>query len=179
MMTDERWNAIVNCDAAYDGQFYYGVTTTGIFCRPSCKSRTPLQGHVRLYESAAEAIADRLRPCKRCKPDGMRLPDEEWVAAIREVIEARYPEPLTLPVLAELMHGSPYHMHRTFKRLTGESPASLLNSTRITAAKQLLLASAMPVREVAERVGFPNAAHFATVFQKAEGCSPSAYRQQQ
>ncbi|SEM88009.1 bifunctional transcriptional activator/DNA repair enzyme AdaA [Paenibacillus sp. OV219] len=179
MMTDERWNAIVNCDAAYDGQFYYGVTTTGIFCRPSCKSRSPLPGHVRLFESAADALADRFRPCKRCKPDGMRLPDEEWAAAIKEVIEARYQEPLTLPVLAELMHVSPYHMHRTFKRMTGESPAARLSRTRITAAKQLLRTSALPVREIAAQVGFPNAAHFATVFQKAEGCSPTAYRQQQ
>lgn len=178
MLTDERWAAIVNCDAAYDGQFYYGVKTTGIFCRPSCKSKAPLPENVQLFHTATEALMNKFRPCKRCKPDGLRMPDEEWVIAIKEVIEARYAEPLTLPVLAELMHVSPFHMHRTFKRLTGETPAALLSRTRVAAAKELLRTTALPVREIAEQVGLSNAAHFATLFQKAEGCSPTAYRQQ-
>ncbi|RAP78317.1 bifunctional transcriptional activator/DNA repair enzyme AdaA [Paenibacillus montanisoli] len=175
-MTNEMWRAIEACDAAYDGKFFYGVRTTGIFCRPSCKSRTPLQEHVRIFSSTDAALADQYRPCKRCKPGGLKLPDEEWVDAIAAIMEARYAEQLTLAKLAELSHASPYHMQRMFKRLKGASPAAYLQRVRIEAAKRLLRSSESPISEIGSQVGYPNAAHFATVFQKESGCSPTTYR---
>ncbi|MFC4810345.1 bifunctional transcriptional activator/DNA repair enzyme AdaA [Paenibacillus sp. GCM10023250] len=174
--SDAQWTAIVGCDAAHDGAFYYGVSTTRIFCRPSCKSREPMREHVRIFNIAADAAQAGFRPCKRCKPDGLRLPDEEWVDAIAESIRAHYPERITLDALAEQQHVSPYHLQRTFKRVWGESPADYLLRVRIEAAKTLLRETAAAIAEVGGDVGMPNAAHFATAFQKAAGCTPTQYR---
>ncbi|MCL6516648.1 Ada metal-binding domain-containing protein [Alicyclobacillus sp.] len=68
-MPEDLWHAIVNCDVAYDGRFYYGVVSTGVFCRPSCRSKTPKREHVRIFLTTGEARAAGFRPCKRCKPD--------------------------------------------------------------------------------------------------------------
>ena len=61
-LTDEQWQAIISNDASYDGQFFYAVKTTGIFCRPSCKSRPPKKEHVGLFQNAAQALSSRISP---------------------------------------------------------------------------------------------------------------------
>ena len=63
------WNAVQRRDAAFDGRFFFGVLTTGVYCRPSCASRRALRKNVRFYPPTAAAERDGLRPCKRCKPD--------------------------------------------------------------------------------------------------------------
>ena len=78
-LTDERWRAITQNDSSYDDVFIYAVTSTGICCRPSCQSRDPKKENVRIFNDVDEAVAAGFRPCKRCKPGGIRLPDEEWV----------------------------------------------------------------------------------------------------
>ncbi len=60
----EKWQAIILNDASYDGAFFYGVKTTGIFCRPSCKSRTPKKENVRVFQNAEQALLENFRPCK-------------------------------------------------------------------------------------------------------------------
>lgn len=178
MATDKEWEAIVGCDAGEDGRFYYGVSTTGIFCRPSCKSRTPNREHVRIFDTAAAAQAEGLRPCKRCRPDGLRLPDEEWAESIAAVIRRQHPERLTLRTLAEQQHASPYHLQRTFKRVRGMSPAEYLLRVRVEAAMTLLNESRLSIAEIGERVGMPSAAHFASAFRKITGQAPTQYRQE-
>ena len=175
-MNDELWQAIISNDASYDGKFYYGVSTTGIFCRPSCKSRNPNREHVKLFKNAEQALAERYRPCKRCRPDGKRLPDEDWVQQISETIEKHYREPLSLGRLADLLHGSPYHLHRTFKRIRGLTPGEYIQQLRLEASKRLLADSQLPITDVALQSGFSNAAYFAAVFHKKTGISPSEYR---
>jgi AraC family transcriptional regulator of adaptative response / methylphosphotriester-DNA alkyltransferase methyltransferase len=71
---DAKWAAVVACDRAFDRRFYYGVVTTGVFCRPSCRARTPRRENVRFFASAGEAEERGFRPCKRCRPD---LPDHD------------------------------------------------------------------------------------------------------
>ncbi|SDM14084.1 Metal binding domain of Ada [Dendrosporobacter quercicolus] len=66
---DEKWEAVRQSDPGYDGVFFYGITTTGIFCRPSCRSRLPLRNNVQFFDSIEQAYAWGLRPCKRCRPD--------------------------------------------------------------------------------------------------------------
>lgn len=68
---DTRWRAVVDCDKGQDGRFLYGVMTTGVYCRPSCKGRTPLRKNVRYFETVREARAAGLRACKRCDPDAV------------------------------------------------------------------------------------------------------------
>ncbi|MED0770475.1 bifunctional transcriptional activator/DNA repair enzyme AdaA [Bacillus siamensis] len=176
ILTDEKWNAIIHNDVSYDGVFYYAVKTTGIFCRPSCKSRVPNKENVLVFATAEAAIKRHFRPCKRCRPNGLRLPDEEWVAQITEYIDGHYHEPLTLSVLADMCHGSPYHLQRTFKKIRGISPIEYVQKKRLAKAGDLLMHTDKTVMEIALTVGFPNTAHFATLFKKRTGSSPTEYR---
>jgi AraC family transcriptional regulator, regulatory protein of adaptative response / methylphosphotriester-DNA alkyltransferase methyltransferase len=175
-MNEEVWEAIINCDSAYDGKFFYGVDTTKIFCRPSCKSRNPKRENVRVFSSIEEAVSANFRPCKRCRPDHMRWPDEDLVQRVVKLIENRYQEVLTLSNLANVLYVSPYHLHRTFKRVVGQTPADYLRTTRLKAAQKLLTETEKTITDIAIAVGFPNVAHFSTVFQKQFGVAPSAYR---
>ena len=93
-----------------------------------------------------------------------------------QLIEKRYAEPLTLRNLAVMFHISPYHLHRTFKRIVGQTPAEYLRASRLKAAERLLVETESSITEIAVTVGLPNAAHFSTVFQKQYGFTPSAYR---
>jgi AraC family transcriptional regulator of adaptative response / methylphosphotriester-DNA alkyltransferase methyltransferase len=175
-VNEEMWRAIVRNDSKYDGKFFYAVITTGIFCRPSCKSRPPMKENVRIFRDAEHAAAAGFRPCKRCKPANLRLPDEDWVASIADWIDRHYNEPITLGALADLFHGSPYHLQRTFKRIKGLSPAEYIQHVRMAKAMNALASTNKPVTSIAAEVGIPNAAHFATLFQRKTGLSPTAYR---
>jgi len=77
-MTDDMWKAIVECDSSYDGTFYYGLRTTKIFCKPSCKSKTPNRENVGIFATPENARRAGLRPCKRCRPD-----DSHFAAVFR------------------------------------------------------------------------------------------------
>lgn len=176
-MTEEKWRAILANDAAFDGQFYYAVRTTGIFCRPSCKSRPPNIENVRLFRSAEQAQSAGFRPCKRCRPTGRRLPDDEWVASVTAYIDSRFAEPLSLEHLADAAHGSPYHLHRTFKKVTGMTPALYVQAKRIERAKELLRRTDMPVTEIGINSGLANTPYFITLFKKTTGLTPAVYRQ--
>lgn len=175
-MNEEQWQAVVACDAAYDGVFFYAVASTRIFCRPSCRSRTPSRSNVSVFANREEALAEGYRPCKRCKPDELALPGEAWVDRIAAWIERRFADSFTLRTLAEEMHGSPYHLQRTFKQLRGVTPAQYATKLRVERAKALLAETELPVADVAAAVGIANAAYFATVFQSQTGLSPTRYR---
>lgn len=177
-LTEERWQAIVSNDAARDGEFYYAVRTTGIFCRPSCKSRPPQFANVRLYGSPEQAISAGFRPCKRCRPTGQRLPDDEWAAQAAAYIDARFAEPLSLEQLADAMHGSPYHLHRTFKKAMGVTPVLYMQRKRVERAKELLRSTDTSVSEIGRGVGWANTPYFITLFKKMTGVTPAVYRQQ-
>ncbi|MFC5405901.1 bifunctional transcriptional activator/DNA repair enzyme AdaA [Cohnella soli] len=176
IISDEMWRAIVLCDASYDGKFYYAVKTTGIYCRPSCKSRVPSRANVKVFANGEQAAAEQFRPCKRCKPDGGRMPTEEWVALIADEIEKKYAEPLTLTSLSDRFHASPFHLQRMFKKLKGVSPAEYVTIVRIEKAKELLAGTNLSVSEVGLAVGIGNAAHFSTQFASHAGMTPSHFR---
>lgn len=175
-MTDEKWQAIITNDASFDDQFFYAIKTTGIFCRPSCKSRIPKKENVCIFKHAAQALSANFRPCKRCKPTGERLPDHEWVDIITQYIDNHYCEPITLQTLADMCHGSPYHLQRTFKRVTGMSPAQYVQQLRIHKAKEQLQNLNIGIMDVAISVGMPNVSYFCTLFKKMTGSTPGEYR---
>ncbi|WP_058304635.1 bifunctional transcriptional activator/DNA repair enzyme AdaA [Gorillibacterium timonense] len=177
--TVEQLNAILANDAAYDGTFFYAVKTTGIFCRPSCKSKPPKQENIEIYPSSEEALAARYRPCKRCKPTGKRLPDEEWITVVTDYIDTHYAEPLSLEQLAVLCHGTPYHLHRTFKRVMGITPLAYIQQTRLHNAKRLLISTSNSIAGIGEAVGFRNIPYFITLFKKRTDFTPEEYRRRQ
>lgn len=175
-LTDEHWQAIIHNDSSYDDKFFYAVKTTGIFCRPSCKSRTPNKNNVRTFLNAKQALSERFRPCKRCKPNGIKLPDEDWVTQITAYINKHYREALTLEILADMCHGSPYHLQRTFKRMKGITPLEYIQQIRVAKAMHYLADTNLTIMEIGFTVGIPNTAHFATLFKKKTGYTPTEYR---
>ncbi|KAF0822794.1 bifunctional transcriptional activator/DNA repair enzyme AdaA [Cytobacillus firmus] len=173
---EEYWTAIKDCDKSYDDLFLYGVKTTGIFCRPSCRSRVPHIGNVAIFKNADQAMAENFRPCKRCRPEGLSLPAEEWVKQITGWIDQHYSSPITLQQLGDLFHGSPYHLQRVFKRVTGKSPTEYIQDIRLEKAIYLLEAGDQSVADVGASAGFPSTPYFISLFKKKLGTTPAAYR---
>ncbi|TCS96805.1 bifunctional transcriptional activator/DNA repair enzyme AdaA [Hazenella coriacea] len=175
-ISDEYWNAIIECDPTYDNLFFYGVQTTGIFCRPSCKSKVPNKENVRIFKNAYIALAEQFRPCKRCKPDGLYFPIEEWIEQIVAWIDQHYYESITLQTLADLFHGSPYHLQRLFKRVKGQSPTEYLQQVRLEKAIHQLVTTNQSIANIGTSVGFSSTPYFTALFKKKTGTTPSSYR---
>ncbi|OAB41760.1 AraC family transcriptional regulator [Paenibacillus glacialis] len=175
-VSEEHWLAIISNDISYDGQFFYAVKTTGIFCRPSCKSRPPRIENVTIFQTADHALTENFRPCKRCKPTGQRLPDHEWVAVVTEYIDRNYMDNLTLESLAEICHGSPYHLHRTFKRIQEITPVEYIHMIRIKKAKEYLVETDKSISDVGHLIGMHNTSYFITFFKRMTGSTPLNYR---
>lgn len=129
--------AIAAKDKAFDGQFYYGVITTGIFCRPSCTSRPAKPENIRFFQSADAAALAGFRPCKRCQP-AAGLPGIERLADIARYIETHAEETLTLTRLADIAGLSPSRLQRIFKDAFGVSPKSYQDAVRMGCFKQSL-----------------------------------------
>jgi len=176
LLTERKWQAIIGNDASYDGKFFYAVKTTGIFCRPSCKSKPPRRENACVFGNAGQALQAGFRPCKRCKPTGERLPDNEWVAQITRYIDMHFRDSLTLHHLADACHGSPYHLHRTFRKSTGITPVAYIQSVRLNKAAQYLLQSDRTIADIAAEVGLPNTPYFITLFRTKIGFTPLRYR---
>ncbi|PYI56566.1 bifunctional transcriptional activator/DNA repair enzyme AdaA [Paenibacillus flagellatus] len=177
-MNDEQWRAIVECDPAYDGVFYYGLSTTGIFCKPSCKSRTPKRDNVSVYPDNAAPLKDGLRPCKRCRPDAENGPtfEEELAERAARLVRERFREPLSLTAIADELYVSPFHLQKRFTKVMGMSPSKYLTLTRLEAAKSMLAETGDSVTAVALSCGFRSSAYFSAVFLKEIGMTPTAYR---
>ncbi len=178
-LTNEFWQAIIHNDSSYDSKFFYAVKSTGIFCRPSCKSRIPNRNNVRIFHHAEQALSENFRPCKRCKPNGITLPNEEWVEQIKDYIEKHYDESLTLDMLAEMCHGSPFHLQRTFKRIIGLTPIEYIQQLRVLKATEYLLHTNQSIKEISTAVGIENPEYFATLFKKKTGFTPTEYRKKE
>lgn len=176
---DLVYQAVVRRDARYDGVYYTGVQSTGIVCRPSCKARTPKPENVTFYPSLAEALRAGFRPCKRCRPEegGALRPDAVLAAQADAVISAEFGWRLTLAELAGRLKVSASHLHRTYKAVTGTTPAARLDRVRLDKARELLRSGGGPVAEIGRAVGFRGASHFAAWFQRHEGASPTEYRE--
>ncbi|HTN76010.1 MAG TPA: Ada metal-binding domain-containing protein, partial [Pirellulaceae bacterium] len=122
--TDEqRWQAVVARDPAADGRFFYGVLTTGVYCRNVCPARQALRKNVRFFATCAAAEQAGLRPCKRCQPTEPSLSERQahWVAAACRQIEASATAP-PLAQLAAMAGVSSFHFQRVFKAQTGITP---------------------------------------------------------
>lgn len=177
-ITAEQRKAIIKNDKAYDGQFFYAVKTTKIFCRPSCKSRIPNFDNVTIFKRAEDALQAGYRPCKRCKSGGSSLPDEEWVIQAENYIRENYAKPLTLSELGEAVHGSPYHLHRVFKKIKGITPLAYLQQIRMEKAKECLIETDLSVKEIAHLIGITNPTRFTTLFKEKNQQTPRQFRKE-
>ncbi len=160
-----------------DGTFFYAVKTTGIFCRPSCPTRTAKRMNVVFFDTAAEAQAAGFRPCLRCHPLAV-APEEahsSLMRAMAEYIDAHVGEALPLSRLATEAGLSPFHFQRTFKAVIGVSPKEYHAAARLRRFKERLR-EGEGVLEATFESGYGSTSR---VYEKVDGglgMTPSAYR---
>lgn len=129
---DLRWKALASRDSAADGTFIYAVTSTGIYCRPSCPSRRPRADRVRFFDTTLEARQAGFRPCKRCRPDtvGLAQPGIDAVRRASAYLATHADQTVTLGHLARVTSMSPHHLQRRFKAIVGLSPREFQSAVR-------------------------------------------------
>jgi AraC family transcriptional regulator of adaptative response/methylated-DNA-[protein]-cysteine methyltransferase len=176
MPTDaEMWRAVSARDATYDGVFWYGVVTTGVFCRPSCASRPARRANVRFFSATDAATAAGFRPCKRCSPLASRDPAAERLESVARFIVAHADEPLPLARLAARARLSPAHFQRLFKARMGVSPKAYQDGVRLARLKAGLRTGA-PVLDAIVGAGFSSTSRVYGEAARNLGMTPSAYR---
>jgi AraC family transcriptional regulator, regulatory protein of adaptative response / methylated-DNA-[protein]-cysteine methyltransferase len=169
-----RWQAVLAHDPGADGHYFFAVRTTGVFCRPSCKSRTPRRENVSFFETSDEALAAGFRECKRCRP--LRAPREvELVARACEVLAGHVDERTSLAQLSAAVHLSPYHLQRVFTRVMGVSPRQYQASLRAERLRDALRCAGS-VTGAALDAGFGSATPLRNAARAHLGMKPSVYR---
>ncbi len=124
MSENEYWEAVAGRDQGYDGRFVFAVRSTGIYCRPSCPARRPKREHVTFFTRAVDAEQAGYRACRRCRPERATQdePRLELIERICRYLAEPHEQTPTLDELSLRFHLSPYHLHRTFRRLVGVTP---------------------------------------------------------
>jgi len=173
---DPRWVRVVNRDATADGEFYYSVATTGVYCRPSCPSRRANPKNVRFHATVADAEAAGFRACQRCKPDAATATEQHAAIIARacRMIEQASDN----PSLAELAHAaglSTHYFHRLFKAITGVTPKAYAMAHRGAKVRDQLQRSAT-VTEAMYNAGFNANSRFYAQTNQQLGMTPSNYR---
>ncbi len=180
----ERYAAVVERDRAFDGQFFYSVRTTGVFCRPSCGARTPRRENVSFHASASDAIAAGFRPCKRCRPELLGAPQPhaqmhiDVVTVICREIDRAIEEGHAAPTLAALAARtgfSPFHVQRVFKRATGTSPREYAVAARAKRMQEALHRK-RTVSEAMHAVGYSSSSRLYEQSTQRLGMTPSRAR---
>lgn len=176
-----RYRAVQRRDPALDGVVFLAVKTTGIYCRPVCRARTPFACNVAFYPSAASAERAGYRPCLRCRPEtapfcpawkGTRTTVERALA----LIEGGALGGDTIESLAERLGIGQRHLSRLFAKHLDASPLQVAQSLRIQRAKRLLNDTDLPIALIAERAGFSGSRRMSAAFAKLYGHPPSALR---
>jgi len=171
------WRAVLRRDARRDGTLYYGVRTTGVYCKPSCASRRPLRVNVTFYATPQEAEAAGFRECKRCRPrSGGSSAAELAVSRARAHIDAHRDRRVSLTELAMLVGMSPHHLQRVFKRAVGVSPKSYGDARRMEQFKSQLRSGASVTRAT-YAAGFGSSASVYSRTGTGIGMTPAEYRQ--
>ena len=173
---DPRWARIVARDRTADGHFWYSVTTTGVYCRPSCPSRTANPKNVQLHATLAAARATGFRACKRCNPEGLSADGENAaiVARVCRLIEESEEEP-SLNELADAVGRSASYFHRLFKSATGLTPKDYASARRAAKLREGL-ANSNSVTEAIYDAGFNSSGRFYERATDILGMTPTQYR---
>lgn len=173
---DPRWAQVVARDQQADGQFWYSVATTGVYCRPSCPSRPANPKNVGFFETPAAAETAGFRACRRCNPGGLSV--EAANAAIIAQACRVIDEAEQAPSLAEMAHAadlSPSYFHRLFKAVAGVTPHAYAAARRAARVRDGLGRTAT-VTEAIYRAGFNSSGRFYATSADMLGMTPSRYR---
>ncbi len=168
-------------DSRFDGWFYTGVTSTGIYCRPSCPARTPKLSNMRFYSTAAGAQSAGFRACKRCRPNAAPG-SPEWdlradaVGRAMRLIADGVVDREGVPGLASRLGFSERHVHRMLVDAVGAGPLAIARSTRAQNARVLLETTKLTATEIAFAAGFSSVRQFNSTMREIYAASPSELR---
>ena len=175
--------AIATRDARFDGVFFLGVTSTGIYCRTVCRARRPKPENCRFFPHAAAAEHAGFRPCRLCCPEQAPgfAPVDAAAAfatmAVREIESGALGDGESLDVLASRLGITARHLRRVVGDYLGVSPVELAQTQRLLLAKRLLAETRMPIGEIALAGGFRSLRRCNALFKSRYGLPPSAFRQ--
>ncbi len=184
---DAAYLAIRSRDARFDGRLFVGVTSTGIYCRPICRVRTPRRENCRFFETPAQAEAAAFRPCLKCRPEVAPGPGVVWSVMDASRTLARQAadwldahaaggEEPSVAALARQLGVSDRHLRRIFQAEHGVTPMQYLQTRRLLTAKQLLTDTQLPVAQVAYASGFRSLRRFNACFADSYRMSPTRLR---
>ena len=176
VVDDPRWARIVARDKTADGHFWYSVSTTGVYCRPSCPSRAANPENVEIHDTLESARRTGFRPCRRCNPDGLSIEAENaaMVAKACRMIEESEEEP-ALKDLAKAAGRSATYFHRVFKTVTGLTPKNYAIAHRSMKVREELVAG-NSVTGAIYGAGFNSSGRFYEKSTTMLGMTPSQYR---
>jgi AraC family transcriptional regulator of adaptative response/methylated-DNA-[protein]-cysteine methyltransferase len=172
---DDAWGAVLRRDASRDGDFVYAVTSTGIFCRPSCPSRRPRRDRVKFFPTAEVAQDAGFRACLRCRPlDRSGPAADEVITRTRAVLDAAGGESVTLDQLAREVGMSPGHLQRRFRQATGLSPREYVDQLRLSKLRGGLRGE----ESVSREAGFGSGSRVYERSTALLGMTPGEYRRE-
>jgi AraC family transcriptional regulator, regulatory protein of adaptative response / methylated-DNA-[protein]-cysteine methyltransferase len=175
-ISDLRWNILRERRQQTEQPFYYGVITTGIYCRPNCSSRLPRRENVRFFDTVDEASQAGFRPCKRCRPNLPEQTDSTQAAVLQACVIMDNAE--EIPTLAELAGAvglSPFYFQRQFKSIVGVTPKQYAMEKRKQRI-QANLQAGEPVTTALYDAGYSSSAPFYNQARQALGMTPSTYK---
>ena len=178
---DTCYRAVVARDSRFDGRFFTGVTSTGIYCRPICPARTPARRNMRFFPHAGAAEAAGFRACRRCRPEASPgSPDwnarADLAARAVRLIADGYADEHGISGLARRLAVTERHLRRLLLAELGTTPIALARTTRLQTARRLLAETDMPVTEIGFASGFASVRQFNASFREAYGRPPTALR---
>ena len=173
---DSRWEAVVARDANRDGEFVFAVSSTGVYCRPSCAARRPRRENVRFFARPDAAEEAGYRACLRCRPRAWSgNAESDSVKAICRFIEQHLDEPLTLDRLGKEFDQSPFHLQRRFKAVVGITPRDYADSCRLRMLKRNLQAGDSVTRAMYD-AGYGSSSRLYERTASQLGMTPDKYR---
>jgi AraC family transcriptional regulator of adaptative response/methylated-DNA-[protein]-cysteine methyltransferase len=173
---DPRWKAVVARDARHDGEFVFAVSSTGVYCRPSCAARRPRRENVRFFARPEQAEGAGYRACLRCRPKSFSGNSEsDAMKAICRFIEQHLDEPLTLDRLGREFHQSPFHLQRRFKAVLGITPRAYADACRLRLLKRNLQAGDSVTRAMYD-AGYGSSSRLYEKTASQLGMTPDKYR---
>ncbi len=174
---DEMYDAVISNDESYDTVFFYAVKSTGIYCRPSCKSKAPKTENIEFYKTAAQSIKAGYRPCKRCRSDLLDYrPMKDIAEKLKKLIDSMFYEVESLNTEIEKLGLSRKRMVEVFKEEYGVTPIGYVNDLRYKEAIRLLEQTDDEVIDIAYSIGFGSLSAFYKFFKERANISPAAYR---
>ena len=170
------WDAVVARDTGHDGEFFFAVSSTGVYCRPSCPAKRPRRENVTFFRSPVEAEKAGFRACLRCRPRSAdHNPQAGSVKRICRYIEQHLDEPVTLAKLGTVFGQSPFHLQRTFKNALGITPREYADSCRMNLLKRNLQAG-QSVTHALYEAGYSSSSRLYERTASQLGMTPDKYR---